>query len=160
MTDWIFNENARNHRGVWHVTDDLTVKVVEERTFDHETKTYPKHKNSCASQNYRWNGSGYSYYPCDCGAEEGFTALSYIVRTIYPEHEVASGNAICGQVSVYSTGGVGYASYRNRKPKVDGEVLAETVRVRKPAIWQGDGVPPGPVCSRCVSKVEARQNAP
>lgn len=113
--DFIYNDNY-DRRGIWHITDNLEVFVVEERTRQHDGLAYRA----------RWA-----------------TKSIYV----FPQHEVAKGDAICGQVSC-RTGGVNMLY----TPKRENTTAIFTARIRPAYYQKGLDNPPAPLCSRCAKK--------
>lgn len=172
---WMFNENARNHRGVWHIIEgDLKVEVVPERKWDWDAGVYKKHSRKCSGeQRYvslgvlgegwnRYERYDYKWLGCDCELNTEAIELkvgTFIHRTITPEHRVVKRQPIlCHQTEINGTEDAYYSDMKVPKEgRVPGGMFVEVKRLRGLNVWQGD-IPPGPTCSRCIAAAERNGN--
>lgn len=156
----MFNENASNHRGVWHIIEgELNIKTVPAETRETERKAWNYHAPSCnGRERYSSSDSKYTYLGCDCYLDSTNTAEEagkYRVIEHFPDYNIVERQSVlCHQTVIYSgsrpdlTGGFSYSS----RPK-DGDVLEYWLKAKKPHVWEGDE-PPGPTCSRCIRRAE------
>lgn len=161
--NWVYNDNSK-YRGVWHVTDKpLEIEDVPATTETKERKHYKEHSRDCKYIYETKPGHYRSTYrvACVCPLQTEDSAIvdgAFTVVVETPAHQNLLGQypAICNQVDVYGKDGAGWSSWG---PPVGKVGKTYTVKVRTQPIngYIGE-TPPGPVCSRCLAKVEQRND--
>lgn len=151
---WVFNNNVEKHRGVWHFVRDLEIQIVPEDTTTRTRNSYEYHEKHCPLY---WGGSRGEV--CVCKFNDSSVANrvigQYTEIVVTPQHyKFLPARPVCGQVVIFprisKTGGPVWG--RNHQP---GKTYAYNIKVGGLNVWEDhDIIPPGPVCSRCVTKVE------
>jgi hypothetical protein len=168
MTVWIFNNNDTGRRGVWHIVKNvIDRRDIEAREYTSTRGIRAKgHKRDCDYQYYGEDQAAsydvtkgvYSYVKtqCTCGKGGPFLAGRFTVTTQYPAVRDAYivYSVLCNQVKVRQSKHFDWRDEKYKDAK-DGDHFFEVAKLRRPStqIWEGDE-PPGPVCSRCLKKVE------
>lgn len=165
MSIWVYNANVANHRGVWHIAEDLVYDTYPGQT---HTKEYPiyshRHKTTCDIWRYGEERATYPSYgkgavyvkvPCTCGRGDTQKVGTYTLITTYEDRMKLNCETACGQVSIRWYQDIEYHK-TNWWPTPDEIAPGSVVEVvnhakGKPYIFEGD-TPPGPTCSRCLKK--------
>jgi hypothetical protein len=163
MTTWIFNNNTTKHRGVWHaVKGEIIYTIVPERV-THGTFSVAKyHARQCELYMHNreydiWTPQGYRKPICSCKLA---TDKSYIIigsceeTNIVPEHKTLARQPVLCHSTTISAWGIGFDSDVVGKREPGGHITA-TRKLEPIHTYEGDEPPPGPVCSRCVKKVQS-----
>ena len=152
---WLFNENARNHRGVWHIIEGELKKVdLPAETIVKEHKAWKFHDASCSGREHYTYPGGYVFTGCDCSLASNTASVAagtYKVITHLPERvKIERQDVLCHQVRINFYPKLHDAYNWSNKAK-DGDVLEFTASATQPYIYRGEK-PPGPTCSRCIRR--------
>jgi hypothetical protein len=159
---WIFNENSYKHRGVWHVIEgDLLVEHVPEVTRDWQAGVYKYHDSSCDGRmewakdaKGIWGSGDYVFKGCTCSIGEDVRSLKigdYTDRTVEPAHkEIKAQPILCHQTEVQANELLRDWKTVKKNPQ-PGDIVTKVYRLVPLHVYVGE-LPPGPTCSRCLTK--------
>ena len=165
MATWIYNTNSDRHRGVWHVVEgELRIKTIPHKVRDeYEYEIFKYHSKKCDF--YYSQKPGREFYDeinrtfrkpvCSCSLRT--TQQSVLMGTchivnIVPEHNIITGQQVLCHQAVIHSGSVHSDASLYTKKRTPGTTLTFVARIEPPHLFYGD-LPPGPVCSRCIAKV-------